>query len=49
MKMNINWLAERIEFELFNIAEEDLTKAERNILRIIAPFIKKKKGGLYGK
>lgn len=40
--MKVKELAEMIYFELFSIASEDLTKAERNILRIISPFIKKK-------
>ena len=40
--MNVKELAKRINAELFGIAEEDLTKAEKNILKIIVPFIDKK-------
>lgn len=42
--MKVKELAERIELELKGIAEEDLTTAEKNILRIIEKFLTKKKG-----
>lgn len=44
--MTTKELADRIQFELAGIAEDELTKAEKNILTIINKILNKRKENL---